>query len=94
MSFLRDLRFFILQHLDQPADIKGAVANIFNIADAALDREGWQEGDDIQSALKELEALLVDPDVQVEEQEEDDDDDDLIDIDDLPFEDDENDDDE
>ena len=93
MSFLRDLRFFILQHLDQSADIKGAVANIFNTADAALDREGWQEGDDIQSALKELEALLVDPDVQVEEQEEDDDDD-LIDIDDLPFEDDEDDEDE
>jgi len=87
MSFLRDLRFFVLQHLDQPADIKAAVANIFNVADAALDREGWQEGDDIQSALKVLESLLTEGEAVEVEDDTEDDDDDLIDINDLPFDD-------
>lgn len=83
MSALRDVRLLIARHLDLPTNIRAAVLNVLNVTDAALDAEGWQEGDDIKAALRALDAAVLDTAEVDDEEEENDDDDDLIDIDDI-----------
>lgn len=95
MSCIRDVRLLIARHLDLPSDIRAAVLNVLNVTDAALDTEGWQEGDDVKAALRALDAAILNMNEVIEDDDDDDplDDDDLIDIDDIDISDDEDDDD-
>jgi len=96
MSCIRDVRLLIARHLDLPTDIRAAVLNVLNVTDAALDTEGWQEGDDVKAALRTLDSAILNMNEVIEDDDEGDDpldDDDLIDIDDIDILDDEDDDD-
>lgn len=86
MSAIRDVRLLIARHLDLPSTVRAAVLNTLNVLDNALDAEGWQEGDDVKKALRELDHAIL----EMDDMEEDTEDfeteaasDDLVDIDDI-----------
>lgn len=84
MSALRDIRLLIARHLDLPTELRASVLNVLNVLDNALDTEGWQEGDDVKAALRQLDAAIVGVSETEEDADEDEfDDEGLIDIDDI-----------
>jgi hypothetical protein len=87
MSALRDIRLLIARHLDLPTELRASILNVLNVLDNALDAEGWQEGDDVKAALRQLDASIVGVSEADEKDDEDDPfayrEDDLIDIDDI-----------
>ena len=86
MSAIRDVRLLIARHLDLPTTVRAAVLNTLNVLDAALDAEGWQEGDDVKKALRELDHAVLEMDDMAEDTEDFESEvssDDLIDIDDI-----------
>jgi hypothetical protein len=95
MSALRDIRLLIARHLDLPTELRASILNVLNVLDNALDAEGWQEGDDVKAALRQLDASIVGSSETDEHNDEDDpfNDEELIDIDDIDILDEEDDDD-
>jgi hypothetical protein len=83
MSALRDIRLLIARHLDLPTELRASILNVLNVLDNALDAEGWQEGDDVKAALRQLDASIVGSSDVQEEEEDIFDDEELIDIDDI-----------
>lgn len=86
MSAIRDVRLLIARHLDLPTTLRAAVLNTLNVLDTALDAEGWQEGDDVKKALRELDHAVLEMDDMAEDTEDFESEvssDDLIDIDDI-----------
>jgi hypothetical protein len=79
MSALRDVRLLIARHLDLPTEVRASILNVLNVLDNALDAEGWQEGPDVNNALRALDAAIL----GMEMTEEEDDEEELIDIDDI-----------
>lgn len=86
MSAIRDVRLLIARHLDLPTTLRAAVLNTLNVLDNALDAEGWQEGDDVKKALRQLDHAVLEMDdmeVDTDEFERETSSDDLVDIDDI-----------
>jgi hypothetical protein len=78
MSAIRDVRLLIARHLDLPSAIRSAVLNVLNVLDSALEVEGWEESDEVKSALRMLDHAVLDMD-DVDEMDEEG----LVDIDDI-----------
>lgn len=59
MSSLRDIRLIVVRKLDEPPAIKAAVMDVLNVLDTCLDREGYQEPEEVTAALRVLEETII-----------------------------------
>lgn len=63
MSALRDIRLLVARRLDEPPSIKAAVLNVLNVLDVTLDSEGFQNTPAITHALAALDHAILSVDL-------------------------------
>jgi ABC-type Na+ efflux pump permease subunit len=59
MSALRDIRLLIARHLDLAPNIKAGILDVMNLIDTSLDAEGYEAPEEVVSALRRLDHLII-----------------------------------
>jgi hypothetical protein len=79
MSILRDIRLLVARRLDEPLPVRTAVLDVLNLLDIDLDANGYSPPVEMDSAIRRLEAAILNATDDPEQDEEID----FLDLDDL-----------